>query len=137
MLGRRRCGLGARGRLLFTIDTAAASAAGTAAAACATTAPLTLGARGGGTFVRLGKRRERGLRRGAFDLGAERDFVLPVVEPGQRNEATARGFTWVDIGPASTSNIGSKGWIASDQLHPGDAQYAAWADAIWSVWLKP
>ena len=54
-----------------------------------------------------------------------------------RDEATARGFTWVDIGPASTSNIGSKGWIASDQLHPGDAQYAAWADAIWSLWLKP
>ena len=48
-----------------------------------------------------------------------------------RDEATARGFTWVDIGPASTSKIGSKGWIASDQLHPGDAQYAAWAEVIW------
>ena len=23
------------------------------------------------------------------------------------------------------------GWIASDRLHPGDAQYAAWADVIW------
>lgn len=46
-------------------------------------------------------------------------------------EATARDFTWVDIGPASTSKIGSKGWIASDRLHPGDAQYAAWAEAIW------
>ena len=48
-----------------------------------------------------------------------------------RDVATARGFTWVDIGPASTSKIGSKGWIASDQLHPGDAQYAAWAEVIW------
>src|SRR5438270_3472960 len=54
-----------------------------------------------------------------------------------RDEATARGFAWVDIGPASTSNIGSQGWIASDKLHPGDPQYAAWADAIWSLWLKP
>src|SRR5467141_3446222 len=57
-----------------------------------------------------------------------------------RDEATARDFTWVDIGPASTSKIGSKGWIASDQLHPGDAQYAAWAEVIWDrvrdAWAK-
>jgi len=46
-------------------------------------------------------------------------------------QAAARGFTWVDIGPASTSRLGSKGWIASDGLHPGDAQYAAWAEVIW------
>jgi lysophospholipase L1-like esterase len=52
-------------------------------------------------------------------------------------EAAARGFTWIDIGSASTSGIGTKGWIASDQLHPGDAQYAAWADAIWARWPKP
>ena len=48
-------------------------------------------------------------------------------------EATTRGFTWIDIGPASTSGIGTAGWIASDRLHPGDAQYAAWAEAIWAV----
>jgi lysophospholipase L1-like esterase len=48
-------------------------------------------------------------------------------------EARARNFAWVDIGEASTSGIGSRGWIASDRLHPGDAQYAAWADAIWSA----
>ena len=48
-------------------------------------------------------------------------------------EAGERGFTWVDLGEASTSHIGAKGWIASDQLHPGDAQYAAWAEAIWSA----
>ena len=46
-------------------------------------------------------------------------------------EARIRNFTWVDIGEASTSGIGSAGWIASDDLHPGDAQYAAWAEAIW------
>ena len=48
-------------------------------------------------------------------------------------EAAARGFSWVDLGPVSTSRIGSEGWIASDQLHPGDAQYAAWAEVIWPV----
>jgi lysophospholipase L1-like esterase len=46
-------------------------------------------------------------------------------------EARMRNFRWVDIGEASTSGIGSAGWIASDDLHPGDAQYAAWAEAIW------
>jgi acyl-CoA thioesterase I len=46
-------------------------------------------------------------------------------------EATARGFPWVDLGPVSTSRIGTNGWIASDELHPADAQYAAWADVIW------
>lgn len=48
-----------------------------------------------------------------------------------RKEAEASGFTWVDIAEASTSKIGTPGWIASDDLHPGDTQYAAWADAIW------
>jgi acyl-CoA thioesterase I len=46
-------------------------------------------------------------------------------------EAGVRGFTWIDIGEASTSGIGAKGWIASDRLHPGDPQYAAWAEVIW------
>ncbi len=46
-------------------------------------------------------------------------------------EAIGRGFTWVDIGEASTAGVGSAGWIASDNLHPGDAQYAAWAEVIW------
>jgi lysophospholipase L1-like esterase len=48
-------------------------------------------------------------------------------------EANARGFTWVDITAVSTSRVGSKGWIAADQLHPGDVQYAAWADVIWEA----
>lgn len=50
--------------------------------------------------------------------------------------ALAYGFTWVDIGEASRSQIGSPGWIASDGLHPGDAQYAAWAEVIWGVLLE-
>ncbi|HSS61789.1 MAG TPA: SGNH/GDSL hydrolase family protein [Candidatus Limnocylindrales bacterium] len=54
-----------------------------------------------------------------------------------REEATRRGFTWIDITDASTGGIGTKDWIASDDLHPGDAQYAAWADAIWKLWPRP
>jgi lysophospholipase L1-like esterase len=50
-----------------------------------------------------------------------------------RQEAEARGFIWVDITEASMSGIGTKGWIASDELHPGDAQYAAWAETIWKA----
>jgi lysophospholipase L1-like esterase len=50
-----------------------------------------------------------------------------------REEAEARGHRWIDIGPASISGIGTRGWLASDRLHPGDAQYAAWAEAIWPL----
>jgi acyl-CoA thioesterase-1 len=46
-------------------------------------------------------------------------------------EAEARGFIWIDITTASISGSGSPGWISSDQLHPADAQYAAWAEVIW------
>jgi acyl-CoA thioesterase I len=48
-----------------------------------------------------------------------------------REEAIARGFGWIDITAASLSGLGSPGWIASDGLHPGDEQYAAWAEVIW------
>ena len=48
-----------------------------------------------------------------------------------RQQAASRGFGWVDLGPVSTSRIGSEGWVASDRLHPGDAQYQAWAEVIW------
>ena len=64
--------------------------------------------------------------------GADRvDRLTAVFNDVARNEAEQRGFTWVDLGEASTAGIGTEGWIASDQLHPGDAQYAAWAEAIW------
>jgi len=52
-------------------------------------------------------------------------------------EAEARGFMWVDITAASISGSGSPGWISSDQLHPGDPQYAAWAEVIWESVREP
>jgi acyl-CoA thioesterase-1 len=48
-----------------------------------------------------------------------------------RTEAAARGFLWVDISELSRSRVGEDGWLARDGLHPADAQYAAWAEAIW------
>jgi acyl-CoA thioesterase-1 len=54
-----------------------------------------------------------------------------------KREADARGFTWVDITAASTSAMESPGWISSDRLHPGDAQYTAWADLIWEAVKAP
>ena len=50
-----------------------------------------------------------------------------------KEESAARGFGWVDITDASVSGTGSPGWIARDNLHPGDRQYAAWADVIWNA----
>ena len=50
-----------------------------------------------------------------------------------RQEADARGYRWIDVGPASISGIGTKGWVASDELHPGDTQYSTWADVIWDA----
>jgi lysophospholipase L1-like esterase len=56
-------------------------------------------------------------------------------------EADARGFNWIDITAASISGLGTVGWISSDGLHPGDIQYAAWAEVIWhsvrSAWVRP
>ncbi|TMF21947.1 MAG: hypothetical protein E6I36_08160 [Chloroflexi bacterium] len=71
----------------------------------------------------------------AADFGGARhvDGLTGIFNAVAREEAETRGVAWVDIGPASTSRIGSRGWIASDQLHPGDTQYAAWAEVIWPV----
>jgi acyl-CoA thioesterase I len=52
-------------------------------------------------------------------------------------EAARRGFMWVDITAASTSPDGTAGWISSDRLHPGNVQYAAWADLIWNAAREP
>ncbi|HEY2598136.1 MAG TPA: SGNH/GDSL hydrolase family protein [Candidatus Dormibacteraeota bacterium] len=54
-----------------------------------------------------------------------------------QRDAEARGFLWVDITEVSTSRHGTPGWISSDQLHPGDIQYAAWADVIWKAVREP
>jgi acyl-CoA thioesterase I len=48
-----------------------------------------------------------------------------------REEAERRGFGWIDITAAGLSGLGTPDWIASDGLHPGDNQYAAWAEVIW------
>jgi lysophospholipase L1-like esterase len=50
-----------------------------------------------------------------------------------QRESETRGFTWIDITAVSTSTMGSPGWISADQLHPGDAQYIAWAEVIWKA----
>lgn len=50
-----------------------------------------------------------------------------------RAAAAERGFTWADIFELSRSRVGEAGWIALDGLHPGDVQYRAWADHVWSV----
>ena len=53
-----------------------------------------------------------------------------------REEAEKRDFGWIDITAASLSGLGTPDWIASDGLHPGDNQYAAWAEVIWHS-VKP
>jgi lysophospholipase L1-like esterase len=44
------------------------------------------------------------------------------------NEASKRGIHFVDITPISRELHDN--WLASDQLHPGAAQYTAWAKKI-------
>lgn len=46
-------------------------------------------------------------------------------------EAGARGFAHVDITEVSRRPPAGLGWISADGLHPGDGQYAAWAEVIW------
>jgi lysophospholipase L1-like esterase len=58
-------------------------------------------------------------------------FLTETFNEIAQDEADARGFKWIDITAASLSGLGSAGWIASDGLHPGDLQYAAWAEVIW------
>ncbi len=48
-----------------------------------------------------------------------------------REESDSRDFGWIDITAASIAGLGSAGWISSDDLHPGDSQYVAWAEVIW------
>lgn len=48
-------------------------------------------------------------------------------------ESHGQGSHFVDISEVSRSGISRSDWIADDGLHPADAQYAAWADAIWSA----
>ena len=50
-----------------------------------------------------------------------------------RESAGAHGYAWVDITEVSRRGLGTLDWISADALHPGDPQYAAWADEIWNV----
>ncbi len=58
-----------------------------------------------------------------------------------RAEALRRAFTWVDIAPVSRRSLNTPSWFSADDLHPGDLQYAAWADEIWravrDAWVRP
>jgi lysophospholipase L1-like esterase len=70
---------------------------------------------------------------GAADFGGA-EHVRTLTESfngAAEKQARRHAFLWVDIKEASTARIGTPGWIASDDLHPGDAQYAAWAETIW------
>ncbi|MGH7777194.1 MAG: SGNH/GDSL hydrolase family protein [Candidatus Dormibacterales bacterium] len=49
------------------------------------------------------------------------------------SEAAARGFPFADVTEVSRRPARGEGWLSPDGLHPGDAQYAAWAEAIWAV----
>lgn len=74
----------------------------------------------------------------AADFGGEDrvDRLTRVFNELARDQADGRGYAWVDLAEASTSGIGTMGWIASDGLHPGDVQYAAWAEAIWPAFER-
>ena len=47
------------------------------------------------------------------------------------DEARAHGFRYLDLASVSRSGARRTGWFADDELHPGDIQYAAWADWLW------
>ncbi len=61
--------------------------------------------------------------RGAAAIGAEIDAF----NAAAREIASVRGAAWVDVTAISRTPGAS---LASDGLHPGAAQYAAWADAV-------
>jgi lysophospholipase L1-like esterase len=74
----------------------------------------------------------------AADFGGKDhvDRITRLFNEVAREEANLHGFVWVDLSAASTSRVGTPGWIADDDLHPGDAQYAAWAEEIWPAFER-
>jgi lysophospholipase L1-like esterase len=74
------------------------------------------------------------------DPAHERSLTERFNEVAER-EAKGRGFTWIDLTEVSSRATRSPAWIAADNLHPGDDQYAAWADVIWDIvkgeWARP
>jgi hypothetical protein len=71
--------------LLVALRSCAPAATPSTAPSAATTGAITTR-----SLVRLGHRGECRLRRRAFHFVPERDLVLPIVEPGQRDQAAAR-----------------------------------------------
>jgi acyl-CoA thioesterase I len=71
----------------------------------------------------------------ARDFGDPRRLhaVTEAFNAAAREQASLRAFTWVDITAISREGVGTHGWISADDLHPGDPQYAAWAEKIWSA----
>lgn len=74
------------------------------------------------------------------DPAHERVLTEKFNDVAQR-EARTRGFTWIDLTEVSSRPSQAPTWLAADNLHPGDDQYAAWADVIWDVlkdeWIRP
>jgi acyl-CoA thioesterase-1 len=72
-----------------------------------------------------------------FGVPAELRGLTDAFNSIARHEAESRGFIWIDLTLVSASAMRSPGWIAPDRLHPGDAQYAAWAEVIWDGVQEP
>jgi len=74
---------------------------------------------------------------GKFGRPEQLRLVIDGFNALARSEAATRGFLWVDVSELSRSRMGEKGWLARDRLHPGDAQYSAWAEMIWDQVREP
>lgn len=56
---------------------------------------------------------------------------LEAVNAAARREADGRGLLFADVVPLSRRS--EPGWLSGDGLHPSEAQYAAWAETIWTA----
>jgi lysophospholipase L1-like esterase len=70
----------------------------------------------------------------ATDYGRREEIKARIDEcnAAARRRAEACGFHWVDLTAAAHREDAPDGWLAADGLHPGGAQYAAWAEQIWA-----
>ncbi|MBJ7603441.1 MAG: SGNH/GDSL hydrolase family protein [Candidatus Dormibacteraeota bacterium] len=68
---------------------------------------------------------------GQFGAPAAIRARLDAVNAVARQEAEERGMLFADVVPISRRT--EPGWLSDDSLHPSEAQYAAWAQAIWAA----
>ncbi|MGI8562319.1 MAG: SGNH/GDSL hydrolase family protein [Candidatus Dormibacter sp.] len=68
---------------------------------------------------------------GQFGAPAVIRAQLDAVNAVARQEAEERGMLFADVVPISRRS--EAGWLSDDGLHPSEAQYAAWAQAIWAA----